>query len=83
MNVKIILLLMLRSVFINLQMKKSVFVILSNHQISFEDNGKQLTYLNNYYLTLENVNKLVTALLGSAVTLDGIVYYFVDYYDCM
>ena len=52
-----------------------------------EDDGDQFTYLSNYYLTLKQLNKLVTALIGSAVTLElyiillilMIVYVVCDY----
>ena len=44
----------------------SSFVRYITHGSSFEDDGNQFTYLNHLYLT----NKLVTALIGSAGTLE-------------
>jgi len=38
--------------------------------VLFEDDGDQFIYLNHWYLTLGKLHKLVTALIGSAVTLE-------------
>jgi len=57
---------------VSIALNVSVQVVntLSGLSSSFEDVDEHFTYLHHYYLALNNLNKLTTALIGFAITLE-------------